>query len=538
MRKSIFLLIIATLLVLSACTATKDTSDDSVDKENNDGKKVLMLNNSEEPTSFDPAIGFDQVSWDPLNNLMEGLTRLDDDHKPGPAVAEGWEISDDEMIYTFKLRDDANWSNGDPVTADDFIYAWQRLLDPETASSAAFLGYFIKGAEEFNSGDGSADDLGLTAIDDKTFEVELESSTGYFLNLVTNPAFFPVNKEVAEKDEKWHTEADSFVSNGPFELKTWDHDDKMVMVKNEEYWDAETVKLDEVEWAMVDSENTEYQMYESGELDVSEIPVELSDELIEGDDVYIEEQGGLDFYRFNVEEEPFTNKKIRQAFAKAVDREEIAEYVVKDGVEPAHGFVSPGFITPDNSDFRDANGDLVTYDKEEAKKLLEEGMKEEGYDELPPVTLSYNTDDTNKAVAETLQNMFSDSLGIDVTLENKEWNVFLDEQQALKHQFSRSSFLFDYGDPINFLESFITDSSMNRTGFSNDAYDKIIKKIKEEKDEEKRWDLMYEAELILAEEMPMMPIRYYNQVELIREGVTGVLRHPVGYLDLKFVEKE
>lgn len=546
MKKWLVILVsVLTMMVLAACTANEDAGkkseadgDDGAEAAEDSGEKVLRLNNEKEPTSFDPAIGFDAVSWNALNNLMEGLTRLGDDHTPEPAIAEDWDLSEDGKTYTFHLREDANWSNGDPVTSDDFVYAWTRLLDPDTGSAAAFLGYFIEGGEDFNSGDGSADDLGLTAVDDKTFEVQLENPTGYFLHVLTNPAFFPVNKAVAEDDPDWHTEADTFVSNGPFALDTWKHDDEMLMVKNDEYWDADAVKLDEVHWAMVDDENTEYQMFESDELDNSDIPADLSDELIDGDDVAIEEQGGLDFYRFNVEEEPFTNKKIRKAFALAVNREEIAEYVVKNRVEPAYGFVSPGFNSPDDSDFRDTNGDLVTFEPDEAEKLMKEGMEEEGYDELPPVTLSYNTDDTNKAVAESLQNMFSDTLGVDVELENKEWNVFQEEQKELKQQLSRSSFLFDYADPINFLESFITDSSMNRTGWSNEEYDQLIKDAKSEKDEGKRWDLMYQAEALLAEEMPIFPVRYYNQVEVIKDGVTGLLRHPVGYLELKHADVE
>lgn len=543
----VFIVAVLTVFVLAACTANEDTgkeAGDGKDKDKADAaeetsdEKVLYLNNGEEPTSFNPAIGFDAVSWNALNNLMEGLTRLGEDHKPEAAIAEDWDVSDDGKTYTFHLRGDANWSNGDPVVADDFVYAWQTLLDPETGSSAAFLGYFVEGGEAFNSGDGSADDLGLTAVDDKTFEVQLENPTGYFLHVLTNPAFFPVNKAVATEDPDWHTEADSFVANGPFKLESWDHDSEMVMVRNEEYWDADAVNLDKVHWAMVNDTNTEYQMFESGDLDNADIPPELSDELIEGDNVAIEEQGGLDFYRFNVTEEPFTNKKIRKAFALAVNREDVAEFVVKNGVEPAYGFVSPGFINPSDGDFRDANGDLVTFEADEAKQLLEEGMKEEGYDELPEVTLSYNTSDSNKAVAETLQSMFSETLGIEVTLENIEWNVFQEEQKDLNHQLSRSSFLFDYADPINFLESFITDSSMNRTGWSNETYDGLIADAKAEADEGKRWDLMYEAEKLLAEEMPVFPVRYYNQVEVVREGVTGLLRHPVGYLELKHTDVE
>lgn len=531
------------LTVLVACTANEDAGKDKDDDSGGGGtaqteEKVLLMNNGEEPTSLNPPEGFDAVSWNVLNNLMEGMTRLGKDNEPEAAMAENWDVSDDQKTYTFHIRDDANWSNGDPVTAGDFEFAWKQLLDPETGSPAAFLGYFIEGGEEFNNGDGSADDVKVTAKDDKTLEVTLTAPTGFFLNIISNPAFFPVNEEVAKDDPKWYGEADSFVANGPFKMEKWNHDKKIEMVKNDQYWDKDTVKLDKVDWAMVPETNTEYQMFQSDELDMTEIPSDMAEQLIEGDDVVIEDQAGLYFYRFNVNEEPFQNEKIRKAFAMAVNQDDIVDFVTKNKEEAAHAFVSPGFKDPSGTDFREANGDLVKFNPDKAKELLKEGMEEEDYDELPPVTLSYSTNENHKAIAETLQNMFSDNLGVDVTLENAEWNVFLDDQKALKHQLSQSSFLFDYGDPINFLESFITDSTMNRTGWSNKKYDELIKQARSEKDEQKRWDEMYEAEKMLADEMPFFPIHYYNQVYIYKDNISDIVRHPVGYLELKWADKQ
>lgn len=551
MKKFLFLLFaVLTVVVLAACTANDDTDgedptenvdepdgDDNGETADADGK-VLYLNNGTEPTSLDPSIGFDAVSWDPLNNLMEGLTRLDNDHRAGPGTAETWDISDDGLTYTFHLREDAKWSNGDPVVAEDFVYAWKYMLDPETGSPAAFLGYFIEGAEAYNSGEGSADDVKVTAKDEKTLEVVLAQPTGFFLDVLTNPAFFPINHQVAQDNPKWHAEADTFVGNGPFKLESWKHDEEMVFAKNEHYWDADVVKLDKVHFAMINDSNTQYQMFQSGDLDTASIPPELSDQLIDGDNVFIGPYGGLEFYRFNLTMEPFQNKKIRQAFAYAVNREDIAQYVVKNGVEPAFGFINPGYTSPTGEDFRDVNGDLVPFDPERAKQLLEEGMAEEGYDELPEITLTYSTSDTNKAVAEALQSMFQEHLDVKVELTNQEWNVFAEAQQALELQFSRSSFINDYNDPVNFLESFITDSYMNRTGFSSEEYDALIAKGKSATDEEERWEALYEAEKMLADEMMAFPIRYYNTVVLEADGVEGILRHPVGYFDLKYADKK
>ncbi len=542
MKKFLSLLLAAVLLfVMAACTANENAGNetdgkDDGSKEEESTEKVLYLNNGQEPTSFDPPIGFDSVSWSALNNLMEGLTRLGKDHEPEAAIAEKWDISEDGKTYTFHIREDAKWSNGDPVTAGDFEFAWKRLLNPDTGSSAAFLGYFIEGGEAYNNGEGSADDVKVKAVDDKTFEVTLTSPQAYFLSVITNPAFFPINEKVAAENPKWFAEAESFVGNGPFNLTEWEHDSHFVMEKNDQYWDAENVKLDKVHWAIVDDTNTEYQMYQTGELDVSEVPAELSEQLLGEADV--EDQAGDYFYRFNVNMEPFQNVNIRKAFAMAVDQKQIVDFVTKNGEKPAYGFVSYGFTDPSGKDFREAAGDLVKTNIEEAKALLKKGMEEEGYDKLPEVTLTYSTDDTHKKIAEALQQMFKDHLGVEVKLANMEWNVFAEEQKALKFQLSRSSFLADYADPINFLENFQTGHSMNRTGWSNEKYDQLIKDAKNEADEAKRFELMYEAEKILFEEMPIIPIHFYNQVYLYNDAVSGIVRHPVGYLELKWADKK
>ncbi|WP_407644196.1 peptide ABC transporter substrate-binding protein [Falsibacillus albus] len=541
MKKKVFGVLSTAVLMfgLAACTANGDANSKAEgDSSSSKAAKVLYLNNGQEPTSLDPPIGFDSVSWNALNNIMEGLTRLGKDNQPEAATAEKWDVSEDGKTYTFHIRKDAKWSNGDDVTAGDFVYAWKRLLNPDTGSSAAFLGYFIDGGEAYNTGKGSADDVKVKAVDDKTFEVTLTSPQAYFLSVIANPAFFPIDEKVAKDNPKWFAEADSYVGNGPFKLTKWDHDSRMVMKKNDNYWDADTVKLDEVDWAMVDDPNTEYQMYKTGKLDESDVPADLADQLFKEGNVKVEDQAGTYFYRFNVNMKPFDNENIRKAFAMAIDQQKMVDFVTKNKEKPAYGFVSYGFKDPSGEDFRKHNGDLVKTDVEQAKALLKKGMEEEGYDKLPEVTLTYSTSDTHKKIAEALQQMFKENLGVDVKLANMEWNVFADEQKQLKFQFSRSSFLADYADPINFLESFITGSSMNRTGWSNKEYDQLIADAKNEADESKRFDDMYKAEKILFDEMPIVPIHFYNHVYLQNDKVTGVVRHPVGYLELKWADKK
>lgn len=550
MKKWLMFLVVGMLaLILAACTASKDAGKEPEEDKGKDqgeeevkddpesDKKILYLNNGDEPTSFDPSIGFNTLSWSPLNNLMEGLTRLSEDHLAVEATAEKIDISEDGLTYTFTIREDAKWSNGDPVVAGDFVHGWLHMLDPETASPAAFLAYFVEGAEAYNTGEGTAEDVAIKAEDDRTFVVQLATPTEAFLNIITNPSFFPVNEKVATADPTWHTEAETFVGNGPFKLSEWKHDVSFSFEKNEHYWDAGAVKLDGIEWAMIIDGTTAYQMYESDELDVSGVPAELAEQLADSDELRVDDLAGVYFYRFNTAMEPFTNAKIRRAFGLAVSQEEIVDYVTKTDEKPAHGFVSYGFIGPDGKEFRESAGKLVEFNPEEAKKLLEEGMKEEGYTELPAITLTYSTNETHQNIAVALQAKFKEVLGVEVELQNVEGSVFLAEQKELKYQLSRSSFLQDYADPANALESFITDSSMNRTAWSNAEYDELISKIKNEVDEEVRWELLKQADKLLMDEMPVVPIYYYNDVTLEKPGVTNILRHPVGYIDLKHADK-
>ena len=543
MKKLLSLFMAALLvIVLAACTANESAGEkDGGDKDGKGGekaeKKVLNLNNGDVPTSFDPPKGFDSVSWSALNNIMEGLLRLNEEDEPEAAMADSWEVSDDGTVYTFKLKD-AKWSNGDPVTAGDFEYAWKRMLNPEAGYPTSFLGYFIKGAEEYNNGTGSVDDIGVKAVDEKTLEVTLTSPQAYFLNVITNPCFFPVNEKVDSENPEWFNEAGTFVSNGPFKLKDWDKASGFTLEKFEDYWDAETVKLDEVNFAFVNDENTEYQMFQNGELDKADVPAEMAERLYAEGNVTVEDQGGLYFYRMNLEKEPFQNKNIRKAIAMAINQQEIVDYVTKNEEKPAYGFVSFGLKDADGNDFRETNGDLLKTDVEEAKKLLEAGMKEEGYTELPEIKLSYSTSPVHQKLAETVQQMLDENLGVKVALESMEANVFAEKQKALEFQFSRSSFLLDYADPVNALESFQTGHSMNRTGWSNAKYDELIKSAKAEADEAKRFEMLYEAEKILMDEMPIIPIHFYNLPYLLAEGVTGIVYHPVGYLELKWADKE
>ncbi|MFD2701257.1 peptide ABC transporter substrate-binding protein [Paenibacillus shunpengii] len=527
--------IVILCLVLAACGGGGSGADGDAADANS---KILLVNNGKEPTSLDPPVGFDQVSNDVLNNFMEGLTRLQEDHTPGPGVASEWTVTEDEKQYTFTLREDAKWSNGDPVTASDFEFAFKRMLDPNLGAASATLAYVIEGAEAYNSGEGTVDDVQVTAVDEHTLEIKLNKPAPWFLGMMSNPAFFPVHKATVEGNAQWAAEASSILSNGPFKLTEWKHDAEIQMVKNDQYWDAENVQLDGITMKMVDDSTTAYQLYESGELHITgTLPPDVIQSLIDEGKATIEDSAGTYFYRFNTTMEPFTNAKIRKAFTLAVDRQQIVDLVIKQKHKPATGLVSYGLLEGENGgDFREQGGELVKFDIEEAKRLLSEGMEEEGYDTLPSVTLSYNTNDLHQKIAETMQAMIKTNLGIDITLASKESKVLTDEQKSLQFQMSRSSWLPDFADPINFLDIFVSGSPNNRTGWSNSEYDQLIEAAYSEPDVEKRFTYLHEAESILMEEMPIMPMYFYNSVYLQKDHLTGVLRHAYGYIDYKYAE--
>ncbi|WP_223068453.1 peptide ABC transporter substrate-binding protein [Paenibacillus caui] len=535
MKKWSVLLLICMVLTVMELSGCSSSGADSGKKET--GSKIVLYNNTREPTSLDPPIGFDMVSYDVLNNAMEGLTRLNKDQAPEPAMAKEWKVSPDGKTYTFTLRDGIKWSNGEPVTASDFEFAWKRLIDPKVASPAAFLAYVIEGAEAYNSEKGSVDDVKIKAVDDKTFEIALSKPAPWLLSMIANPAFFPVPKATVEKNDKWASEASTFVSNGPFKISEWNHDSELKMVKNDQYWDAANVKLDGVTFKMINDSNTEYQMYQSGDLHiVGVIPPELSDQLFADGKVKVEDSAGTYFYRFNTTMPPFDNANIRKAFAMAIDRQKLVDLVVKQKQKIAGGLVSYGLKDPSGKDFRDVGGQFLTFDAAQAKELLQKGMAEAGYKTLPQVTLTYNTNDLHQKIAETMQAMFKDNLGVDVKLSGIEGKVLTAEQKKLQLQFSRSSWLPDFADPVNFLDIFQTGSPNNRTGWSSKQYDKLITDAYNEPDETKRFQMLHDAEKILMDEAPILPLYYYNSAYLQSDKLTGVVRHPYGYIDFKWAD--
>ncbi|AWX57878.1 peptide ABC transporter substrate-binding protein [Brevibacillus brevis] len=490
--------------------------------------------NAAEPETLDSGMSNDVISGAFIRSLYDGLVRLDKDGKPVNSVASDIQISEDKKVYTFTLRD-SKWSNGDPVTAQDFAFGWMRVLNPKTASGSAYKYYPIKNARAFFEGKAKAEDVGIKVVNDKTLQVTLENPTPYFLTLAT--FYYPVNQKVVESNPDWAKKPESIVTNGPFKLVNWEHKNKIELAKNEHYWDKEVVKFNEIEFSMIEDTNTELELFNSGELDwaggpISGLPADAIGPLRDEGKLQTMQRATNYYLLFQTEKPPFTNSKIRKAFAYAINRSDIAENIGQAGQTPLMGFVPLSASLKPEGYFKDN-------DVETAKQLLAEGMKEAGITKLPEITYLYNTSDLNKKIAEALQAQWKQSLGVDVKLINKELKVMFDDQEQGKYMISRTGWTGDYNDSVNFLELMMEKySSNNSTFWFSEKYVELVKKAYAEPDEAKRNQYLVEAESILMEEMPVTGV--YSSVNswVQNEKVKGITVDPLGYIDFKWGYKE
>ncbi|MBU5427880.1 peptide ABC transporter substrate-binding protein [Tissierella pigra] len=503
--------------------------------------KILRTNNGSEPGSLDPALAQGtHESW-VLDHTFEGLMKIDPDLKVVPGMAEEYMISDDSLTYTFTLRDDIKWSNGDSVTAHDFEFAWKRALDPELASDYAHQLYYIKGGEAYNTGEGTVDDVLVKALDDKTLEVTLEAPTAYFLELTAFYTLYPVNKKVVESDPDWAKNASTHVSNGPFTLTEWEHNATIKIRKNENYYDSASVKLDGVDFDIIDDENTTWQKYEGGDYDfltplpqavVAQMKDNNNPELIIGAEV------GTYYYNLNSKVKPFNNIKVRRGLSMTLDRQTIVNKIAQGGQIAAEGVVPFGLPDENGKEYRDAVGKLVEYNVEEGKKLFLEGLAEEGMkiEDFKNIVILYNTSEAHKKIAQAAQEMWRVNLGIEIQLENVDFQVKLDREKAGDYHISRAGWIGDYMDPITFIELWESNSSFNDAKYNSPEYDQLVKIAKTSPDPNERFDAMRKAEQIVMEDMPIVPVYFYTQPYAQKSYVTGVYKPLVNYPKLTYAD--
>ncbi|WP_320047540.1 peptide ABC transporter substrate-binding protein [uncultured Ilyobacter sp.] len=537
MKKRFMMLGILILsLLMVACGGKKEASTEK------DAEQVLVFNLSSEPKTVDPQLNSATDGGIVINNTFEGLMRMNDEGMPVPATAESYEVSEDGKVYTFHIRENAKWSDGQPVKASDFEYAWKRALDPAVASEYSFQLYYIKGAQEYFEGNGSVDDVAVKAIDDKTLELTLVGPTPYFLALTTFYTYMPVREDVVDKKpEGWAKDTTIAVSNGPFIISEYEPSSKIVLVPNENYWNQESVKLDKIIFEEIVDQTTALTAYENGEVDVlREVPQQDIPRLqLEDSTFSIAPFLGTYYYIFNVDKEPTNNVNVRKALTYAIDRKALVAQVTKGGQLPATGFVPTGLFDSEGKDFRATAGDFdinTTADITKAKEYLAKAGYPEGKG-FPKLTIIYNTSESHKAVAEAIQEMWKKNLGIDVELMNQEWAVFQDTRHVGNFEIARAGWIGDYADPMTFLDLFTSYSGNNDAQWkwttdekkfaSNKEYDALIEKSKVSQGTE-RDALLYKAEKILMDEMVTMPIYYYTAPIMVKEYVKGWERDILG----------
>ncbi len=544
-RRLPFLPIIAAALGLAAGCSKQDSAAPTASSASATGAvpQIWRVGNGTEPQDLDPQSVTGVPEHKIIIALFEGLVTEDPhDLHPVPGVAESWEISPDGLVYTFHLRANARWSNGDPLTATDFVESYHRALTPAFADEYAYLIYnFVAGAKDFY--DGKQKDfsqVGFKAVDDRTLRVTLAHPTPFLLKIIASHySWMPVPVKVIAKfgplDERrtaW-TRPGNLVGNGPFMLKDWLSQQKVVVVRNPNYWDAKNVKLDEIDFFPTEDISTEERMFRTGQLDMTnELPNSKIDVYRKEypDALRIEPYLGVYFYRCNVTKPPLTDKRVRRALALAIDRESLVKNVTRGDQEPAYAVSYPG--TAGYSPHARLTGGVA-----EAKRLLAEAGYPDGRG-CPPIQILFNTSENHRAIAEAIQQMWRKNLGIEVTLQNQEWKVYLDTQHST-HNFmvERAGWIADYVDPHVFLEIFETDSGNNDTLWSNAGYDRLLQAALAAKTEAERYEIYQKMDAILVDECPVIPIYYYTRVHAVSPRVKGYYptlldNHPYKYIYL------
>lgn len=486
-------------------------------------KQTLVRNNGSEVQSLDPhkieGVPESNVSRD----LFEGLLISDVEGHPSAGVAEKWE-NKDFKVWTFHLRKDAKWSDGSPVTAHDFVYSWQRLADPKTASPyASYLQYgHIANIDDIIAGKKPTSDLGVKAIDDNTFEVTLSEPVPYFYKLLVHPSVSPVPKAVVEKfGDKW-TQPANIVTNGAYKLKDWVVNERIVLERNTNYWDNAKTVINQVTYLPISSEVTDVNRYRSGEIDMTynNMPIELFQKLKQEipKEVHVDPYLCTYYYEINNQKAPFTDVRVRTALKLALDRDIIVNKVKNQGDLPAYSYTPP---YTDGAKLVEPEWFKWSQDKRnaEAKKLLAEA----GYTADKPLTfnLLYNTSDLHKKLAIAVASIWKKNLGVDVKLENQEWKTFLDSRHQGTFDVARAGWCADYNEPTSFLNTMLSDSSNNTAHYKSPAFDKLIADTLQVTDEAQRTELYTKAEQQLDKDSAIVPVYYYVNARLVKPWVGG-----------------
>jgi len=526
-RYAKFLMIfVFSVVTLTACSGDSESSG-----------KVLKVAKDVELASMDQHIATDGLSFEVIAATIEGLYTLDADGNAIPAIAKSYDVSEDGLVYTFHLREDAKWSNGEPVTANDFVYAWRRLVDPNTASEYAFIMDVagVVNAASVNAGEASLEELGVNAVDDYTLEVTLALPVPFFLQLMTFPSFFPMNEAfVTEKGADYAQTPEGLLANGPFKMTEWTQGHSFKVEKNDSYYDKDNVNIDGIEYKIMKDAQTAALEFESGNLDVVRLTGEIVDLYKENEAFTLIHEGYLWYIAPNEEVEELQNVNLRQALGRAVNKEQLTETVLNDGSTVANFIVPVTLATgPDGKDFRETSAnDYMTYDVEVAQEYWEKAKAELGIETLT-LELLFEDTDSMKKCAEFIQSELQTNLpGLTIELKSQPKKNRLELMRAGDYQLGITRWGPDYADPTTYLDMFITGSSNNYPNYSNEEYDALMNRIGKGDlvyDIEARWEAMKEAEeLLIARDAAALPMYQQGNTYLIDQQVKGIETHSVG----------
>ena len=510
-------ILLATCVTLTGC----GSSETNVVAGNKSG--TLYWGNGTEPQSLDPQIATGVPEHHVISAVMEGLVLKDRKTlEPRPGVAKTWDISNDGRVYTFYLRENAKWSNGDAHTAHDYVWSWWRALQTTLGNQYAYMLFPIKNAKRYYDGETSDfSDVGVKAIDNRTLQVTLTNPTPYFLQLLDHYSLFPVHQATIEKfgraDERgtrWSYEG-NLVGNGPYKLEEWKINRHITVTKNPYYWDEANVSINSIVFKPVDNAVTEERMFRAGALHVtSSIPADKIAIYQEksAPELKITPYLGTYFYRLNINTPQLQDKRVRRALGMAIDRKQLVDNITKGGQIPAYTMTPPGTMGyfPEST---------LNFDPEAAKRLLAEAGYPNG-EGFPPIEILYNTNEGHRKIAVALQEMWKNYLNIDIKLLNQEWKVYLATESAGDYQISRGGWIGDYVDPNNFLDMFLCNGGNNRTGWCNEEYDRLILEVApSQSSHEQRLKIFQQAETMLLEDMPIIPVYTYTSIKLLHPSV-------------------
>lgn len=515
-----FLLSIFLFITLFSCGSSTPTG------------KVLNYRLPEEGKSLDPQLLTDHTGCNIHQLLSEGLTKLDMETKqPKPGLAEKYEVSSDGLTWTFHLRDNLKWSNGDKLTANDFKYAWLRALDPKTASEYAFILFPIKNAEKFNDGKCSKDEVGINVLDDKTLEVKLENVTPYFPSLTAFVTYLPANEKfVEEKGEKYALEPEDILSSGPFILKKWTHNSEMYLEKNPNYYAKDKISLDGIKIKFIMDNAAALNAFKNDEIDFTNISSEQYDEFKDDKRLKVLPQAQMYFLMYNFQNKVLTNLKIRKAFDLALNKDDINKSAFNSLNTVIYNFTPHKVGMPGNNtnDFGSEVGDIIEkYNADKAKELFKEGMKELGLTEFPKLSIIVNDMDNNKKVAENIQEQLRTNLGIEFDIQVMTYKERLSRQTSGDFDIALTRWGADYQDAMTFLDLFMTKNGNNNGKYSNPEYDKYVQLAKSEPDKAKRFEYLKKVEEIIANDVPITVLYQVNKYYVVNDRISNYAFSPV-----------